>query len=535
MDYFGMNEKKYTLHLQPFSGGGEGDIYFIHGMDGKCAKLYHENARNKETEDKLRIMSCNLPEEAILSQIAWPIDVLYTIEHKFVGFVMPRIRATNELVDIYEYPPNDKNKLTLQQKLIVAQNICAVIDGVHKAGFVFGDFNPSNIGVNAQNGLVAFWDTDSYHIKDRNTGKTYRCKVCMDGYVAPELLHKCKNYTYENAPLETFTKETDYFSLAIHIFKLLMNGYTPFNGIEEKRTMDSSIIPGVGNKAIEQDAYCFKQGNRPLSKNVPDKSVLPTEILRLFDKAFISGRNKPELRPSAREWHEALFRYESNLKQCNKEPLHQYRIGLKCCPWCEIDDRFNIGMHNALQKQNDISILKEQSTEVSVAAINNYFNNKGASKPSIKETLVSELLLVIISIFIVINFGVWDAHKWKEELSPEIDRQYGYHISEWNPYEKKLQLTGTLNESNLEDIYTIDLGENNGDSVFELEFTTYASGYHTIMLAVIGEDGNVTEFTSRDNTLFSDGYCLKLPENSTFTVQLKCETGICDYLLNISN
>lgn len=36
---------------------------------------------------------------------------------------------------------------------------------------------------------------------------------------------------YEKTPLDTFTKETDYFALAIHIFKLLNNGFTPFNGI----------------------------------------------------------------------------------------------------------------------------------------------------------------------------------------------------------------------------------------------------------------------------------------------------------------
>lgn len=76
--------------------------------------------------------------------------------------------------------------------MIIAQNICAVIDAVHRAGFVFGDFNPANIGVDMNTGHVAFWDTDSYHIYDKATGTTYRCKVCLDGYVAPELLAKFK-------------------------------------------------------------------------------------------------------------------------------------------------------------------------------------------------------------------------------------------------------------------------------------------------------------------------------------------------------
>ena len=199
-------------------------------------------------------------------------------------------------------------------------------------------------------GNVAFWDTGSYHIKNMKTGRTYRCKVCLDGYVAPELLLKCKgtkpqtgkSYTYEDAPLETFTKETDNFALAIHIFRLIMNGFTPFGGIVANSNESiSTRAPGVGSIAVEKDMYCFKPGYVHISKAVADKNTLPTEIVGLFDRAFVDGRIDPKQRPTAREWYNALEYFINNLQQCMVNPTHQYMKGLHTCPWCEIDKKFN--------------------------------------------------------------------------------------------------------------------------------------------------------------------------------------------------
>ena len=58
-------------------------------------------------------------------------------------------------------------------------------------------------------------------------------------------------------PLPTFSVDTDRFALAIHIFKLLMNGYSPFNGIDSKLTV-SQASPGLGDVAVDRDNYCFK-------------------------------------------------------------------------------------------------------------------------------------------------------------------------------------------------------------------------------------------------------------------------------------
>lgn len=343
---YGMSGKAYQLDSSPIGSGGEGNIYRLINDNGQVAKIYHSSNRSLEIEQKLIFMVKKPPSSRVMSQVAWPLDILYDSQQKFCGFIMPKLSITDELQVLYQYPPQKYKNLTTKQKIIVAENICAVISDIHKAGYVFGDFNPRNIGIDIKTGRVAFLDTDTYHIVlDKSNNKAYRCIVCLDGYVAPELLtkidmEKINKDAYALASLDTFTKETDYFALAIHLFKLLMNGYTPFNGIKEVDSA-SQASPGVGNVAIRRDNYCFKPGNKPQSSAVPPIDTLPKEIAELFTRAFIYGRRDPKQRPSALEWYGALVKYENSLKNCAQNPAHQYYKTLAACPWCEADTRYN--------------------------------------------------------------------------------------------------------------------------------------------------------------------------------------------------
>ena len=343
MIYYGMSKQPYVLSDLPIKKGGEGEIYTVKGNKNLLAKVYLAPTKSSELKDKISLMVKNPPSNDILEQIAWPIDTLCDTKGNFVGFIMPKLSIDTELGDVYKYPAKKGVALTGEQKVIIAINICRVISAVHDLGYVFGDFNPCNIGVNLTNGHVAFLDTDSYHITDKSNGKTYRCNVCLNGYVAPELIKKCKNAGYAQAPLPTFTKETDLFALAIHIFKLLMNGFTPYNGIPESEH-SSTASPGVGNAAIEMDHYCFKDGNKPLSVAVLPLQKFPDEIQKLFTRAFDDGHKSPGKRPTAKEWDVALTDYHSKLKQCASNPTHYYYNELQTCPYCEADQRYNFAM-----------------------------------------------------------------------------------------------------------------------------------------------------------------------------------------------
>ncbi|MDR2571691.1 MAG: hypothetical protein LBD23_15550 [Oscillospiraceae bacterium] len=343
----GLHGVRYRLDTAPIGSGGEGDVYRAY-TNIKIAKIYKPGTLTPELEEKLEIMIKHPPNESVLSQVAWPLDLVYDDNGKCYGFIMPELKINAELGEIYKYPSTAP--ITAQQKISIAKNICVVISEVHKAGYVFGDFNPRNIGLDVNTGLVSFLDTDSYHVVDSITGKTYRCNVCASGYAAPELLKKCSDYiadnplasknVYAQTPLPTFTEETDNFALAVHIFKLLMNGYTPFGGIIETASVSQSS-PGVGDAAIRRDSYCFKPGYKPQSAAIPMLCAFPDDIQALFTQAFIDGKTDPGKRPNAVKWHEALVKFESQLVTCLYNPLHQYDCKNEHCPLCEADRHYS--------------------------------------------------------------------------------------------------------------------------------------------------------------------------------------------------
>ncbi len=332
----------YTL-TDRIAQGGEGAIYKIKGNSDILAKIYLKDTAEQRVklavlEQKLRYMANNPPDASVLDSISWPLDLLYDASGAFCGFTMPKMKTDAALKSVYPYNPGTPSLLTYHDRVVVALNLCVVISAVHAAGYIFGDFNPLNIGVDLQSGHVGFFDTDSYHFVDQHTGKVYRCTVCLPGYVAPEVIARCRNSDYANAPLPTFTARSDDFALAVHIFALLFNGFTPFNGIGGFENPESASLP-MGNKAIEQGCYAFKKGKKPLSAGTPDINAFPPKIKRMFERAFVDGEKDPSARPDANEWRKALEDYMKRLTVCSVDPSHYYDSGASSCPYCAADRR----------------------------------------------------------------------------------------------------------------------------------------------------------------------------------------------------
>lgn len=89
--YYGINGKQYTLVATPLKSGGEGSIFAVSGNASVVAKIYHQNVLDQELEDKIKTMYQHPPVQAVLTQIAWPIDVLYDGQRRFCGFLMNKL------------------------------------------------------------------------------------------------------------------------------------------------------------------------------------------------------------------------------------------------------------------------------------------------------------------------------------------------------------------------------------------------------------------------------------------------------------
>jgi hypothetical protein len=328
--------------------GGEGIIYEVQGRPDLLMKVY-KGIVTSELERKLRYMQAN-PSALLMSLgvIAWPLDLLYE-QNKLIGFVMPRVSFDSSLLQIYAYkhPGIDKDYAyfpSVIARLVVGINLASTLFELHKAGYVVGDLNHENFGINRKTAQISIVDCDSFHITDNN-GNIMRTNGIMPGYASPEIIHHCnierKNkrpYALDKVALPTFSKQSDFFCLAVHIFRLLMNGFHPFLGVQVN-AVGSNAAPFLNNEGIERNNYVFKPGLRPSAVACLRSNEIPPKITALFNRAFLDGHTNPNNRPTAEEWYKVLNEYMGMLTQCSSNSKHQYYNRLGYCPYCAADAR----------------------------------------------------------------------------------------------------------------------------------------------------------------------------------------------------
>ena len=339
----------YDLPDTPLAQGGEGAVYEIKGMPDKVAKIYHK-AVDQERIEKLKAMiALNIsPYIDGVVRLSWPLDILY--ENGCVkGCVMPKISDQLKLLNVQRQkdPIKDKSYPDFNWKysIQIAYNYALMVRYMHECGIIIGDFNPNNFVIDKDHGgAVVFLDCDSFDFKFN--GKHFNCKVAFDEVLAPEL---------QNAGLlskATFTKEADCFSLAVHIFRLLMNNQDPFGSVNVGRVAQSST--GNCNNLPIVKGECLYV-NPVLGKDLPPKSLpfsfLPPDIRDLFKRVFdyndVTSKRRIKLRPTAAEWVTVLYKYAepgnmgTKLKECKKNSRHVYAYHLTECPWCALEKKTN--------------------------------------------------------------------------------------------------------------------------------------------------------------------------------------------------
>ncbi|MBS6821923.1 MAG: hypothetical protein KH210_10055 [Roseburia sp.] len=366
MDYQGMTGKIYQVEEERMNGGGEGTIHGIVGMNGYVAKIFKPDKRSADREEKLRCMVKKGATVKNLEHITWPLDVIYNAEG-FAGYVMQKIENVQSLTAVY-----NGDKYNLRFRLLAAYNLCAAVETVHNMGQVCGDLNPQNICINlnvndkANAFKVTLVDADSYHFSTEE--KTYRCEVGLADYLAPEIQKKVSGgVTLRNAPLPTFTKETDLFALAVHVFCLLMNGCHPFacakrmNGTVEntmsQMTSSSERESVVAPQPIEniKDGYFpfyDSRENVTIPIYAPPLSSLPQELRTLFIRTFKDGYEDPTKRATAEEWCRAMQPLVQQFQECPKK--HVYFKQAAECPFCRVDENIRLMFATKTSKEKPV-------------------------------------------------------------------------------------------------------------------------------------------------------------------------------------
>jgi WD40 repeat protein len=321
--------KIFDLH-EPFRSGGEGAIYEVPYYPNLVAKVYHAQRRTPERIAKLQIMVAHPPvnptEHLNHPSIAWPTELLRdTATNQLVGFVMPRVRQMLPLSEVYNPRARRRQLPLFNYRYLVrtARNLCAAVQAVHQAGYVIGDLNESNVLVSDQ-ALVTLVDADSFQVRDPKTGVVYRSLVGKPEYTPPEL-QGCSFADVDRQP------EHDAFALAVLIFRLLMEGFHPFDGVYRGR----GEPPEMGAR-IRNGYFPYARGRTGIEPSplAPPFEMLHPDLQALFVRCFEEGHRNRRVRPRVEDWLEALEGAEDALQQCGQNEQHYYWVHWSGCPWC---------------------------------------------------------------------------------------------------------------------------------------------------------------------------------------------------------
>ena len=325
---------------------------------------------------------------------------------------MKRISIATEIDELYEYPPR-RSTANFKDRVRCLISLCDIVERVHDAGQSIGDFNPNNIKI-LDDWSVCLVDADSYQFS--NGGEEYRCVVGAPGYVAPELIRACAGKTYAECETATFSRETDRFALAIHIFRMLFNGHHPFLQGRTLNREGSTPAPSSIDRLVERGHSLFfkPSRNKAIPASAPPIEMLPEYMRDLFYRAFVVGHSDPTARPLPGEWKSALIRYNSELVACWDDQLHFYWNGNVSCPYCDADERealsngqqvrerHRIQKHNTCKtrilepiREQERSRLKVSAFKTAVLRENLLWKNE-FERSTVLSTVVIQLLISLI-------------------------------------------------------------------------------------------------------------------------------------------
>ncbi|MBD1214582.1 MAG: hypothetical protein H9534_17995 [Dolichospermum circinale Clear-D4] len=343
--------KSITL-LKEIANSGEAKIWRTN-QNGYLAKIYH--SPTSERVQKLAVMIDHPPTEpnSHLHHVsfAWPKSLLKNAQGDCVGFLMPEIKDGKELIDVYNPRRRQTLKLEIDWRFLhtTALNIVSIIEALHIAGYVLGDIKPQNILVNNR-ALPSIIDTDSFQVKNPNNSKVYRCLVGSEGYTPPELMGKDFDIIEQ-------TEVHDRFRLGVIIYQLLFGGNSPFQG----KWTGAGETPEP-NELIRRGLWVNGSNNLIVAaaRTIPLEIVHP-EIQQCFLKCFNDGHNYPNLRPTAREWLEALRTGNDNLTICGRVDSHYYSRTFGNCYWCDRSAKLGVDIFPHVVTAKPSAVLESTS------------------------------------------------------------------------------------------------------------------------------------------------------------------------------
>jgi H/ACA ribonucleoprotein complex subunit 3 len=240
--------------------GGEATV-ILH--DKLAFKLYH--TPSKERSEKLKDflqLNAKLPDN-----VAFPIDLVFDTRSKVIGFTMPVANKCKEVINLSNKKYRTQEQVTSNDIVKVFRHIKSTVDEIHSNNLIIGDFNDLNVLFNTHF-LSVFIDVDSFQFGN------YPCPVGTDQFIDPSL------YGIDLSKKPCFTKETDWYSFAVMLFKSLLFAH-PYGGVHK-------TYQTLFDRAQQKITVFEKDVIYPKIAINPD--TLSDELLDYFYKVFKQGK-----------------------------------------------------------------------------------------------------------------------------------------------------------------------------------------------------------------------------------------------------
>jgi serine/threonine protein kinase len=337
---------RLDLASQPLGRGAEADVFRVRNLSGAVAKIYHRregvlHANRAKLEAMIELPPQHLTAEVegvSLLQFAWPTHIVEDEHGGCTGFLMPEVPLDRAITfEVFMSRDSLQQALSaddrsLPRRVTICRNLSAALAELHRQHHYFVDIKPQNIYLFKNTSVVCLVDTDSFAISGLD-GSRFPASVYSAEYIAPELLR-------DDVPARMVQNDRqDCYALAVLIFRILDNGFHPFQGIPATNTdtsewnIDHSVLKGY---------YPHGREPNPASTRPPSSTsdLWDTETRALFDRAFASCQ--PGVRPSAAEWRshfDSLLQRRGAFVKCGQvssDVLHIHFANADC-PECRLE------------------------------------------------------------------------------------------------------------------------------------------------------------------------------------------------------
>lgn len=294
-----------TVQLAPaLAQGGEACVHPVPMYANAVVKMYHDHVLDKRgvaLRAKVEAMSGEPQFQRLKAHpyLGWPWFSVFDEQGRWRGYAMRKAQGVRLNILAHSMAYRDHfGSLDRPTQVDYLLTLFEIIEQLHNSSVYIGDYNPANFLCEPGTALVSLIDCDSWQIKVN--GRAFHCPVAAADMLPPELHN-------QNLDRVERSIESERFSLAILLFKVLMLGRHPFDVIG-----GASPIENIRHGHFP---YGVGGGGIPKGQWFNIWSHLPFDIKTQLVKTFKQGASDPCQRTSLSEWLNLLHLYRRNMSR----------------------------------------------------------------------------------------------------------------------------------------------------------------------------------------------------------------------------